>query len=185
MRLMRFCPELVIVFTLITAWIKPVQAVTINFEAALVNASCTLSLDRSTLPLGTILLSQLRANSLVSPSPFTLSVQNCSSVHASQEPAVRVTGVGVTQDSKWLFRHNVTGSAKGVGILIIQSDSVPNYASDEVRDGTRLLLKKAGNKPVDQTFTFYAGGSCGGSSGCSTTEPGRVTASVMFSFVYQ
>lgn len=184
MRLMRFCPELVIAFTLIMAWIKPVQAITINFEATLGDGTCTLSLDRSTLPLGTILLSQLRANSLVSPSPFTLSVRNCSGfTNASLEPAVRVTGSGVTQDNKWLFRN--TGSAKGTGILIIQSDSVPNYASDEVRNGTRLILKKAGAVPVDQTFTFYAGGSCGGSTGCSTTEPGRVTATVMFTFEYQ
>lgn len=184
MRLMRLCPEIAIFFTLATVCVLPVQAVTVNFVATLGDPTCTLSLDRSTLPLGVISLSQLRANSMVSPSPFNLSVQDCTGfLNESLKPAVRVTGPGVTQDNKWLFRN--AGSASGAGILIIQSDSVPDYSRDEVRDGTRILLAKVGATPVDQTFMFYAGGSCGGSAGCSTIETGQVTASIMFTFEYQ
>ena len=55
----------------------PVQAVTLDFSSVLTDGTCTLSLDKSILPLGVIAKSQLRPNQLVAPQPFTLSVQDC------------------------------------------------------------------------------------------------------------
>ncbi|WP_421081365.1 fimbrial protein [Serratia fonticola] len=162
----------------------PVQAVTLDFSAVLTNGTCTLSLDKSTLPLGVIAKSQLRPNQLVAPQPFTLSVQDCTgSAGGSLKPVVTIAGTGTTQDSKWLFRN--AGSAANTGILVIQSASVPDYSQPEVKNNSVLSLANPGQIPVNQTFTFYAGASCGGSTGCATVATGDVTATLMFTFLYQ
>lgn len=162
----------------------PVQAVTLDFSAVLTNGTCTLSLDKSTLPLGVINTSRLRPNQLVAPQPFTLSVRDCTgSSGGSLKPVVTVTGTGATQDGKWLFRN--TGSAANTGFLVIQSATVPDYSRPEVKNNSVLSLADAGQIPVNQTFTFYAGASCGGSSGCAAVATGDVTATLMFTFTYE
>lgn len=161
----------------------PIQAVTLNFSALLTNGTCTLSLDKSTLPLGLIAKSQLRPNQLVVPQPFILSVQNCTGqAGGSLKPTVTITGNGVTQDNKWLFRN--AGSAAGIGILVIRSESVPSYNQSEIKNNSTIQLANAGQVPVNQAFTFYAGASCGGSTGCARTATGDVTANLMFTFAY-
>ncbi|MGK8665345.1 fimbrial protein [Serratia marcescens] len=160
------------------------QATILDFSAVLTNGTCTLSLDKSTLPLGVIAKSSLRPNQLVAPQPFTLSVQDCSgSSGGGLKPVVSITGAGVTQDNKWLFRNS--GSATGTGILVIQSNAVPSYSQSEVKNNSVLSLANSDQIPVNQAFTFYAGGSCGGSTGCASVATGDVTATLVFTFAYQ
>ncbi|WP_431225957.1 fimbrial protein (plasmid) [Serratia sp. L9] len=148
------------------------------------NGTCTLSLDKSILPLGTVNLSALRPNQLVVPQPFTLFVQDCSGqAGGSLTPIVKITGNGVTQDNKWLFRN--ASSAAGTGIVVIHSDAVPDYSQPEVKDNSTLQLANVGQIPINQAFTFYAGTSCGGSTGCASLATGDVTATLMFTFSYQ
>lgn len=162
----------------------PAQAVTLDFSAVLTDGTCTLSLDKSTLPLGVIAKSQLRPNQLVAPQPFTLSVHDCTgSAGGSLTPVVTIGGTGATQDGKWLF-HNAR-SAANTGIMVIQSGSVPDYSQSEVKNNSVLSLAPPGQIPGNQTFTFYAGASCGGSTGCATVTTGDVTATLMFTFLYQ
>ncbi|MBP1038854.1 type 1 fimbrial protein [Serratia fonticola] len=164
----------------------PVQAVMLDFSAVLTDSTCRLSLDKSTLRLGGIEKSQLRPNQLVAPQPFTLSVQDCTgSAGGSVKPVVTIAGTGTTQDGKWLFRN--AGSAANTGILVIQSATanVPDYSQPEVKNNSVLSLANPGQIPVNQTFTFYAGASCGGSTGCAAVATGDVTATLMFTFLYQ
>ncbi len=161
-----------------------VRAVTLNFSATLTDGTCTLSLDKSTLSLGTVYLSQLRPNSLAAPQPFVLSVQNCTGSGSSTlKPAVTVTGSGSFQDGKWLFRN--TASTTNAGVLVIQSVSVPDYSQPEVQNNGVISLGNLGDVPADQQLTFYAGASCGGSSGCASVTTGDLTATLMFTFAYQ
>jgi len=98
-------------------------ATTLNFSAVLTNVTCSISLDKSTLPLGNLTLAQLRPEQLINAQPFVLSVQNCAgAAGGSDTPIVMIRGDGVSQDNKWLFRNS--GSANNVGIVVINSDSV-------------------------------------------------------------
>ena len=160
------------------------QQLTLDFSAVLTNGTCTLSLDKSTLQLGAIGKSQLRANQFIAPQPFVLSVKDCTgSAGGSLKPVVTIEGTGAIQDGKWLFRN--AGSAAGTGILVIQSTSLPGYSQSEVKNKSVLSLANAGQIPINQTFTFYAGASCGGSSGCASVATGDVTATLMFTFTHQ
>lgn len=161
-----------------------VRAVTLNFSATLTDGTCTLSLDKSTLSLGAVSLSQLRPNKLAAPQPFVLSVQACTGSGSSTlKPAVTVTGSGSFQDGKWLFRN--AASTTNAGVLVIQSISVPDYSQPEVKNNGLISLGNPGDVPADQQLTFYAGASCGGSSGCSSVTMGDLTATLMFTFAYQ
>lgn len=161
------------------------RAVTLNFSATLTDGTCTLSLDKSTLSLGAVSLFQLRQNNFVAPQPFILSIQDCTGSGSSStlKPAVTVTGSGSFQDGKWLFR-NAT-STTNAGVLVIQSVSVPDYSQPEVQNNSVISLANPGEVPADQHLTFYAGASCGGSSGCASVTTGDLTATLMFTFAYQ
>lgn len=160
----------------------PVQSVTLDFSAVLVQGTCTISLDKSTLDLGTITKSQLRAGQVVAPQPFALTLQGCSGGGPTLTPVVRVNGNEIFQDNKYLFRN--AGSAEGVGILLFISDTVPEYNDLSLMDGTHIQVGFTGTTPAYKKINFYAGASCGGTTGCATTGTGNVTANVMFSFVY-
>ncbi|OMQ23691.1 fimbrial protein [Serratia oryzae] len=160
----------------------PAQAETINFSAMLTNGTCALSLDRSILPLGTVSPLQFTPGRLLAPKPFTLFIRNCTG-SGLFTPQVSVFGNGVTQDNKWLFRN--AGSAAGIGIMVIQSDTVPDYSQSEIKDGTIIQVANTGQIPADQELTFYAGASCGGTTGCAEIGSGEVTATLMFDFAYQ
>lgn len=155
----------------------------LDFKAVLVSRTCTLSLDKSTLPLGQLSTSQLQPNTLLNSQPFTLHVTACEGADRGPKPVVTVTGMGETQDGKWLFRQ--PGSANGVGIMVFKTSTAPRYEHDEVRDGSTFVLDGAPITPADQDHTFYAGVSCGGATGCASTGSGDVTAKLMFSFAYQ
>lgn len=165
--------------------VPPTSAIILNFSATINEGTCTLSLDKSALSLGDISQNSLTAETLVSAEPFTLQVTDCqgSSVKGLV-PIVKVTGTGVTQDNKWLFRQD-TSSSSGAGILVIQSNSVPNYSQSEVKNGATYPLAAGGQTPLNQELSFYAGVSCGGNSGCSVVNTGVVTAKLLFEFNYQ
>lgn len=182
MRLIQCYRKVVLVLAGSVLLVAPVQAVTINFSAVLTNGTCALSLDRSILPLGTISQPELKPGRLIAQQPFTLFIRNCTS-GGNFTPWVTVSGQGVTQDNKWLFRN--AGSAAGVGIVVIQSDTLPDYSQSEVRDGTTIKVANTGQIPVDQELTFYAGASCAGSTGCASIGSGEVAATLMFNFAYQ
>lgn len=161
------------------------SAVILNFSATINEGTCTLSLDKSALSLGDISMSSLTPNTLVSAQPFTLQITDCQGKSSNDlRPVVQISGSGVTQDNKWLFRQN-TGSSVGAGILVIKSDAPPSYSQSEVNNGTTYPLAAGGKTPTNQEFSFYAGVSCGGSIGCSVINPGIVTAKLLFEFNYQ
>lgn len=186
MRSAQLCRKAALVMMLAASGGGPtsVQAVTLDFSAFLTDGTCALSLDKSTLSLGTIGKSQLRPSRLIAPQRFTLFVRDCSGKTGdSLKPGVTITGSGVAQDNKWLFRNS--GSAAGAGIVVIQSESVPGYDRLEVKHGAFLPLVLAEQIPVNQEFAFYAAASCGGNTGCASIGTGDVTASLMFTFAYQ
>lgn len=162
----------------------PTQAVFLEFSALVVERTCTLSLNRSTLPLGDIPQSRLRPGQLVAQQPFVLSVKDCTGrPGGSLKPVVTVSGSGALHDGRWLFRG--FGAHSATGVMVIQSDSEAEYSQPELRDGSIIALGNTGDVPRDQSFTFYAGASCGGNTGCAANTPGALTASVSFTFTYQ
>lgn len=62
------------------------QAVTINLSATLIESTCTFSLDKSTLDLGTLQQAQLLPSTLLAAQPFVLSVRDCNAVGYSLLP---------------------------------------------------------------------------------------------------
>ncbi|HBN0910106.1 type 1 fimbrial protein [Escherichia coli] len=173
-----------IIYTTVMLIPIKVTATTLNFSAVLTNVTCSISLDKSLLSLGSISIGQFRPETLINVQPFILSVQNCAGTAGGSDiPIVMIRGEGITQDNKWLFRKS--DSANNVGIMVIKSDVSPSYNQPEITNETALTLSAAGKIPTDQQYTFYAGASCGGTSGCSNVEVGSVTASLYFTFEYQ
>ncbi|MEQ0826338.1 fimbrial protein [Enterobacter dykesii] len=169
-----------------TACLLPVTAMAIplNFSATLTNGTCSLSLDKSTLPLGSLSLSALTPAQLVNAKPFTLSVTDCTGGEGGTlTPVVVVSGAGVRQDNRWLFRNS--DSAEGVGIMVIKSNTPPAHSQSEIMSGTAIQLAAAGKIPVTQSHTFYAGATCVSTTSCAKATTGAVTASLTFTFAYQ
>ncbi len=164
---------------------QPVQAVTLNFSAILNPGTCTFSLDKSTLALDSVHLSQFAPATLQAAQPFTLTVQDCSGTDASLAPVVNVSGDGITRDSKWLFRSS-DSSASGVGVMLVKTDVPPAYGSTEVKNGDNIPLAAAGVNPPDQNIRFYAGITCG-SLACTSDPitPGTLTARILFNLAYR
>lgn len=161
----------------------PVRAVTLNFSAVLMPGTCTFSLDKSILPLGTVTQPQLQPATLVAAEPFTLRVQGCSGTDAALAPVVNITGDGMTQDGRWLFRAT-DSVATGVGVMLVKTDAPPPYSATEVRNNDDIPLAAKGVNPVDQNLMFYAGMTCG-STGCGSVQVGGLTARVTFSLAYR
>ena len=160
-----------------------VQAVTINFSATLIEGTCTFSLDKSTLDLGTLQQAQLTPSSLLAAQPFVLSVRDCDDVGNSQLPVVNVTGAGVTQDGKWLFRAS-SSTATNVGVMLVKTNAPPSFSDTEVKNNDDIPLANRGTAPVDQDLTFYAGLTCGIAS-CASVTPGTLTAPILFQLAYR
>lgn len=161
---------------------KNVLPVTLNFSAVLTDATCSIGLDRSTLPLGEVSLRKLKTNSLISVQPFTLYIHECSGVDA-RVPTIIISGAGELRDNKWIFRNS--NSSSSAGIIVMQNDSLPNYNDVEVRDGTSLNLGGSGAQPIDQSINFYAGVSCGGVNSCREIKTGTISATLFFTFEYK
>ncbi|MCW2483014.1 fimbrial protein, partial [Candidatus Symbiopectobacterium sp. NZEC135] len=153
-----------------------VQAITINFSATLIESTCAFSLDKSTLDLGTLQQAQLVPSSLLAAQPFVLSVRDCNAVGNSQLPVVNVTGPGVLQDTKWLFRA-ASSTATNVGVMLVHTNAPPSFSDIEVKNNDDIPLADRGDAPVDQDLTFYAGLTCGIAS-CASVTPGTLTAPI-------
>lgn len=165
--------------------ISTAKAVTLNFSASIVQGTCSLSLDKSVLPLGEISQSRLRSGSLVNLQPVTLNASNCIGASGgTQQPIITVTGPGLSQDGKWLFRSD-DSDVGGAGIMLVQSPTPPTYMDTEVKTGDAFPLAAIGQAPVDTVLPFYAGISCGGKTGCATVKPGSLTAHIVFQFAYR
>lgn len=186
MRLLILYPKtLLLLMTLVLGShaITAAQAVTLNFSAFLTLGTCTFSLDKSTLKLGTISLRELQPSTIVAAQPFTLHVQDCTGTDASLTPVVNITGEGSIQDGRWLFR-SPDSVATGMGVMLVKTTVPPAYSATEVRDGDDIVLAAMGNDPVNQDMTFYAGASCGNTS-CTALQTGSLTARVLFNLAYR
>ncbi|OMQ21890.1 fimbrial protein [Serratia oryzae] len=163
----------------------PTQAVTLNFSAMLNPGTCTFSLDKSTLVLDSVHLSQLTPSTLQAAQPFTLIVQDCSGTDASLTPVVNVSGDGITRDSRWLFRSS-DSIASGVGVMLVKTDVSPSYSDTEIKDGDNIPLAAMGANPSDQSIRFYAGLTCG-SLACTSgsLSAGTLTARILFNLAYR
>lgn len=161
------------------------QAVTLNFSAVLNPGTCTFSLDKSTLALDSINLAQLTPSTLQVAQPFTLIVKDCSGTDAILAPVIDISGDGLTQDGKWLFRSS-DSTASGIGVMLVKTDVTPGYGDLEVKDGDNIPLAAAGVNPPDQNIKFYAGITCG-SLACASgsLSPGTLTARVLFNLAYR
>lgn len=182
----RACALVVVAaLSLLSLFESPLKAdvVMLKFSASLMNGTCTLSLDADELQLDPLSKADLEPNKLINPRPFTLHVKACQGAEVGMTPVVNVTGEGLEQDGKWLFRQQ--GSAKNVGIVVIKSNSEPGYNQSEVRNGNTFELGSVGATPGDQDLKFYAGVSCGGEASCASTGFGKVTATLMFNFAFQ
>ncbi|MFZ1872506.1 MAG: fimbrial protein [Chania sp.] len=177
--------SLLMLVTLSALMSKSAPAVTLNFSAVLNPGTCTFSLDKSTLTLDSINLSQLTSSTLRVAQPFTLMVKDCSGTDAVLAPVVDISGDGLTQDGKWLFRSS-DSTASGMGIMLVKTDVTPSYGDIEVKNGDNIPLAAAGVNPPDQNIKFYAGITCG-SLACASgpLSPGTLTARVLFNLAYR
>ncbi|MGH1498724.1 fimbrial protein [Yersinia proxima] len=183
-RLCRNVSLFAIVLGLHGLFAAPLSAVTLNFSAVLNPGTCTLSLNKSVLSLGPIAQAQLTANALVRAEPFTLNVQACSGTHPSFTPVVNVSGEGMIQSGKWLFRSS-DSVASGMGVMLVKTETPPNYNQLEVKNGDDIPLAATGVNPVNQSITFYAGVTCGNGAECGNLQPGELNARVLFNLVYR
>lgn len=172
---------------LIFACVLPVmgvKATTLNFQGMITEGTCSVSLDRAQLPLRNITLTELLPGQLVAAEPFTLFVTDCTgSGTGSLTPVITISGPGRLQNGRWLFR-NADSGVSGAGIMVIHSDSLPQYTIPEVQNGTTLTLAGAGQLPSAQSLSFYAGITCA-ISGCQGIQPGTLSATLIFDFIYK
>lgn len=162
----------------------PAQAVTLNFSANLTTGTCTFNLDKSALNLGVFSPRELQPATLAGAQPFTLAVTACSGTALNLTPVVNITGDGVTQDGRWLFRAADSAVSGGVGVMLVKSSVPPTYSATEVKNNEDIALAAKGVNPADQSLTFYAGMTCG-SSGCANLPVGTLTARVLFQLAYR
>lgn len=188
MLLNMFCHKKALLIALITgsgSISLAVQAVTLNFSASIMQGTCALSLDKNVLALNEITQSVLNSGVLINPQPFTLRASNCHGISGGTlQPVVLVNGPGAQQDGKWLFRSAESAAGK-TGVMLVAGTATPSYTNAEVKPGDAFPLAEVGQAPLDKELPFFAGISCGGSTGCATVKPGMVTAHITFTFAYR
>lgn len=168
---------------------SPTQAVTINFAAVIASATCQISLNKSSLYLGSVPLKALSTGNVLALSqPVSLQIRRCEGVAGGGlKPRVKVSGEGFSAagDNKWLFR-SADSQAKGIGILLMQGEKPPGYEQAEVKHGDYLTVGSANVVPIDTDIPLYVGVSCGANAACraNTIKPGRLTARIIFDFTY-
>jgi len=156
------------------------QAIDLNFSAVLTSGTCTFDLDKNTLQLGRIHLKEMAASTLKAVQPFTLTVSRCTGSVPGLIPVVYVSGEGINQAGKWLFRSSAGSTATGMGVMLVKSDTPPDYSYQEVENDSTFKLAASGAVPTDQDLQFYAGLTCGNATTCSTATAGIVTARIIF-----
>lgn len=185
MRIALNCIEIIVALVLLGSTCTYAAPTQLRFSATLVEASCAISLSTDTLALGTVTVNDLTPNRLLLAKPFSLTVDSCTGnpQQFGLAPKIRVTGEGVSK-GKWLFRNSGSDAATaGVGVVLYNADSVPAYASPALQNGSVLNLGPIGTLPLGRTLTFHAGLSCG--NACTSIQPGQVSATVLFDFIYQ
>jgi len=160
-------------------------AVILNFGATIVQGTCSLSLDKSILPLGNVFQPDLKKGLLLNAQPVKLLISKCSGIEGlTQQATVTVKGSGMTSGGKWLFRSNGS-AASGAGIMLIQQDTQPSASDTAVKSGDIFPLTAKGVIPGDTVLPFYAGVSCGGPAECANVGTGELTAHIVFSFAFR
>jgi type 1 fimbria pilin len=162
----------------------PAQAITLNFSAMLTSGTCTFDLDKSTLFLGHVSTTQMKPTTLLATQPFTLRVTRCIGADPTLTPVVSVTGTGMDQGGKWVFREN-SSVATGAGVMLVKTSTPPDYSAAETKDGDTFPLAPTGTVPGDQSHTFFAGLTCGSAATCGRTTVGTLTARIVFSLDYR
>lgn len=169
---------------LIGLWMPYLQAVQLNFSANIIPGSCTFSLSEGTVDLGTLSTSGLQPETLLAAKSFTLAVSNCSGSAQNLTPVVSITGDGMSQDGRWLFRA-ADSAARNVGVMLVNSPVMPDYSSSEVKSGDTLPLAVPGSVPGNQNILFYAGATCGSAASCASVGTGSLLARITFSLDYR
>ncbi|SUB82575.1 Uncharacterised protein [Pragia fontium] len=159
------------------------QAIILNYSASINQGTCQISLDKTALHLGTVEMSAMRGSTLVSAQSFTLQIRSCGDYQAGLTPAIKITGEGMTRDGKWLFRSSADSVSQGFGIVLAKSDTIPLYNQASITNGDYLNLTAT----TDTDVTFFAGIACGSATNCqdANMRPGRVSARIVFDFVYR
>lgn len=160
------------------------KAETINFSAFLTEGTCTFNLNKTMLELGTISFSELQPATLVRAQPFTLIISGCTDNASHLTPMVNITGEGITQDGRWLFRAADSTTGDTVGVMLVKSRVPPTFNDTEVSNDSDIPLAAKGKTPPDQSQTFYAGVSCG-TTGCASLQAGKLTARIVFQLNYR
>ncbi|WP_336707094.1 MULTISPECIES: fimbrial protein [unclassified Cedecea] len=150
----------------------------INFSANLVPGSCEFELDIPKLLLDPVLPAELKATTLIGAKKVELQISNCN-VSTSLKPFISVNGKGQNL-GKWAFRDDATSTAKNVGVMLVKSDTPPDYGHTPLTDGGKVTLQTAGDIVPNQTLNFYAGLICGTSTNCGTATLGAVNATIEF-----
>ena len=166
-------------------WGKSAQAVQLNFSATLMPGTCTFNLSQSTVDMGTLMINTFQPATLVAARPFTLSVTNCSGTDVSLTPKVVITGDGLTQDGRWLFRASDSTTSNGIGVMLVKTETMPVYGTPEVKQNDTIDLAPQGVDPANQDISFYAGATCGNGTGCIAVGSGQLIARVLFSLDYR
>lgn len=184
MRLLMHCHNPVLLVLALGCSPLSVQADKIDFSAILMTGTCTFNLDKSMLALGTTTISDLQPATLVRAQAFTLSVSDCTGTDLNLTPVINISGDGITQDNRWLFRASDSTTNNKMGVMLVKSDVLPNYNAVEIKNNDDIVLADKGINPLDQNFTFYAAMSCG-TTGCSSLQAGTLSARVLFQLAYR
>jgi len=164
---------------------QPVQADTLTFSARLMPGTCTFTLTRATVDLGTLMVGEFQPSTLVKPQLFALTVGNCSGTDASLRPLVVITGDGAIQDGRWLFRASDSTASSGIGVMLVKTSVVPVYSDTEVRSNDVVYLAPTGVNPGNTNIYFYAAATCGSGARCTNISSGQIIARVMFELDYR
>lgn len=166
-----------------------ISTTTITFNVDFVSPTCELSLNTTSINLGTVAMDQLTnaGKTGLNPQNFTLSFKNCKG--AGGTPKVVVTAAGnngsFISDNTYLFRSNVsatTSSGFGVRLDVKNIDST----TTSLAHNSKIAIGTAADNIATTTpkpLTFTASLSCGDCT--QVINYGDLEASVNLAFLYE
>ncbi|RSV97762.1 type 1 fimbrial protein [Klebsiella aerogenes] len=161
--------------------------ININFHGFIKPGSCDVDLDKPSLNLGDADYFTLKTgNTLLNPTQFNVNVSKCFLAKKTiLRPAIQIDGEGFNASDKFIFSSN-DSSAKGVGVILYQGNSLPKYYDASLKSGDYIDLGGTGATPEDSIIPFYVGVSCGSVTDCSSTNvtPGKMVARIIFNYRY-
>ncbi|HDS5326014.1 fimbrial protein [Klebsiella aerogenes] len=186
----RICDGVIIViFGLIILSISKSFAtnININFHGFIKPGSCDVDLDKPSLNLGDADYFTLKTgNILLNPTQFNVNISKCFlAKNTILRPAIQIDGEGFNASDKFIFSSN-DSSAKGIGVILYQGNSVPEYYDTSLKSGDYIDLGGTGAIPEDSIIPFYVGVSCGSVTDCSSINvtPGKMVARIIFNYRY-